>query len=272
MKCGTTSLYYYLGQHPEIFMSREKEPRFFIDSQNARKGLDWYESLFPDVSARVRGEASPQYSSYPTHRGVAQRMHELVPEAKLIYLVRDPIERIVSDYMGHYANRLEHQPISDAVAPSPTNEYVCRSRYHAQLEQFLRYYPRERILVLSQSELMRERRASLRRVFGFLDVDPSFDSARFDEIKRPSTELRRINDRFSRASRTLLPTPGGRLEGRLSWRTRARMKRILYRPVSRPLRRPQLEPKLRAALVEYLKPDTDRLRDLTGIRFQGWSV
>src|SRR5665213_4176180 len=98
---GTTSLHYYLDQHPQIQMSASKEPGFFApvsDSLNpSRSGerykvehLDQYERLFDPVIG-VRGEATVDYANYPRRKGVPGRIKKLVPDAKLIYLVRDPI-------------------------------------------------------------------------------------------------------------------------------------------------------------------------------------
>ena len=104
-KCGTTSLHAYLDEHPEIAMSREKELHFFVDRKNWGRGIEWYEAQF-DASAPVRGESSPGYSAYPLYEGVAERMARVVPDAKLVYLVRDPVERVVS----HYTHRTVNWP------------------------------------------------------------------------------------------------------------------------------------------------------------------
>jgi hypothetical protein len=266
-KCGTSSLYFYLHQHPEITMSSEKELRFFSSLPRWELGVEWYEAQFEGASTPVRGEASPQYTNYPRVPGVSQRMHAVIPEARLIYLVRDPIERIVSAYLGAYAAGREEGPLTRALRPLEGNPYVCDSSYHMQLEQFLRHYPSERILVISGEELARERRATLRAVFGFLGVDPSFDSPRFDEIRNPSSELRRIvGPRWM--SMNMRPKP----IGRLPWRVRARARRILYGPFSRRVERPEMEPELRDEVAEHLKPDVNRLRRLTGRAFPEWSI
>src|SRR5919108_5987197 len=97
-KCGTSALHHYLGLHPDIFMSHEKELNFFMQRKNWDKGRAWYESMFP-CNATVRGEASPGYTDYPTEPRVAERMHSLIPDAKLIYIVRHPIERMISQYV-----------------------------------------------------------------------------------------------------------------------------------------------------------------------------
>jgi Sulfotransferase family len=229
--------------------------------------VEWYEAQFEGASTTVCGEASPQYTKYPRIPEVPERMHAVIPEARLIYLVRDPIERIVSAYVGEYASRSQPSPLTAALTPLEGNPYVCDSSYHMQLERFLRHYPSERILVISREELLRERRATLRKVFRFLGVDPSFDTPRFDQVKNQSAELRRIvGPRW--ISKSILPKP----TGRLPWRVRARARRILYRPVSKRVELPAMEPALRQALAEHLRPEVERLRRLTGMAFPEWSI
>ena len=114
-RCGTTSLHRYLGAHPEIFMAKSKELDFFVTELSWRKGRGWYEKQFRNGS-RVRGESSPSYTAYPVHEGVAERMAALVPDAKLVYLVRDPIERTLSGYHHQRALALENRPLADALS------------------------------------------------------------------------------------------------------------------------------------------------------------
>ena len=87
-------------------MSRQKELNFFIEERNWPRGADWYAGHF-DAEAKVRGEASPNYSAFPQHQGVPERMHSVVPDAKLIYMVRDPLERIAAHWVHNYAKRRE---------------------------------------------------------------------------------------------------------------------------------------------------------------------
>ena len=98
MKCGTTSLHRYLDLHPEIIMSGQKGLNFFIPERNWGKGVDWYRPNFKG-NALVSGEASPNYTNFPDFKGVAGCMHPIGPNARLIYMVRDPVDRILSHYM-----------------------------------------------------------------------------------------------------------------------------------------------------------------------------
>src|SRR5687768_8813331 len=93
MKCGTTSMHGYLRRHRQIEMSGTKELDFFIAGRNWEKGPDWYASQFPGGTA-IRGESSPNYTSALIFPGVPERMHSVVPDARLLFMVRDPVDRI----------------------------------------------------------------------------------------------------------------------------------------------------------------------------------
>src|SRR5262245_27376624 len=120
-KAGTTSLHHYLDGHPRIQMSSVKEPRFFSvpasgipeppDTVNCR---DEYEKLF-DPAVAVRGESSTDYATHPRHQGAPERIRELVPDARFVYMVRDPVERSVSHYRMAAAMLGERRPLQQAL-------------------------------------------------------------------------------------------------------------------------------------------------------------
>ncbi|ABG03692.1 sulfotransferase [Rubrobacter xylanophilus DSM 9941] len=180
MKCGTTALHRYLGLHPEVYMSSPKELNFFFGEAGAgggwhrgnwHRGVGWYASRF-DPSAPVRGESSPGYTS-PDHPEAAERMARLLPEARLVYLVRDPVGRAVSQYLHHRTEGTERRGMREALL-DPGSQYLERSRYLARLSSYLERFPRRNILVLWQEELLGRRREALRRVFRFAGADDSF--------------------------------------------------------------------------------------------------
>src|SRR5438874_2659150 len=188
-KCGTSGLHYYLSLHPEISVSRPKELNFFIAERNWPQGVDWYRGHF-DPNAKVRSEASPNYTAYPQHLDVPERMHSIVPDAKLLYMVRDPIDRIAAHWVHNYAKRREKGDLRTTLL-HPNTSYLARSHYHAQLQRFLRFYPLERVLVIEQEDLRTRRLETLRRVFEFVGVDPGFSHARFsDERHKTSRKTR----------------------------------------------------------------------------------
>src|SRR5215475_5027581 len=190
MKCGTSSLHYYLGFHPQIVMSQQKELNFFIQERNWSKGIDWYKSHFTGA-ATVYGEASPNYTNYPFWTGVPERMASILPDAKLIYLVRDPIERMISQYIHEMAASPEQRTFSEAITDTDNNHYLSRSLYYVQLEQYLKHFSRSQILVLAQEELYAERRTVMETIFRFLEVDLTFSSEKFRQLRHLSKEKRR---------------------------------------------------------------------------------
>ncbi len=170
MKAGTTSLAEYLSAHPEIFLTAEKEPHFFSFRDRQALGLEWYESLFDRADGAIaRGEASTTYTKYPQYAGVAQRIAEHLPDARLIYIIRDPIDRIRSQYQHHVAIGIERAPFEEAVLENPY--YVDFSRYACQIEQYLEHFPREQLLIVTSEDLRRERVATLGKVYDFVGVD-----------------------------------------------------------------------------------------------------
>jgi len=123
-KCGTTALHRYLGLHPDIFMSKSKELGFFCSSENWDERLRWYESQFG--AARVRGESSPSYTNCPRNKGVPERMASLVPDARLIYLVRDPVDRVISQYrFGRWVAGYDYGEIEDMLAGVDRETFIA---------------------------------------------------------------------------------------------------------------------------------------------------
>lgn len=190
MKCGTTALHHCLGAHPDIGMSQQKELNFFFGpadpldhcatGPNWYRGLEWYAGQF-DPTAEVRGESSPGYTS-PDHPEVAARMAAVVPSARLIYLVRDPLERAVSQYRHHVADGHETRPYEQALL-APASQYVTRGRYWDRLVPFLEQFPPVQICIVAQEQLRADPRRVLAQVFRFLDVDDTFWCAAFESIQ-----------------------------------------------------------------------------------------
>src|ERR671918_241426 len=128
-KAGTTSLHHYLGAHPGIAMTEPKEPHLLCGPRDFHDRLFVYGQIL-DASSPIRGEVSPGYSLYPFDPEVPDRMREIAPEARLVYLVRDPVERATAHYAEHVIQRWEESAISEALDPgNPESRYVAGSRY-----------------------------------------------------------------------------------------------------------------------------------------------
>jgi hypothetical protein len=267
-KCGTTSLHEYLDEHPAISMTAEKELHFFVEEKSWGRGLEWYESHF-DASAPVRGESSPTYSAFPLWRGVPERMARTIPEAKLVYCVRDPVERIVSHYMHRTVNWPEMGTIEEALADPHIREWlVTPSHYWLQLEQYLEHFPPEQILVLDSDELRAARDASLARVFEFLGVDAAFRSYEFERSHNAATGRTRRN-RGGRVVSALLERTLG---PERSQAVRERAPQALKAPFRYEVVQASLSDEARRGLEEELRGEVERLREHTGLAFAGWSI
>lgn len=266
-KCGTSGLHYYLGLHPEVSMSNPKELNFFIAERNWGRGLDWYSRHF-DPSARCRGEASPNYTAFPQHMGVPERMVEVVPDARLIYIVRDPLERIAAHYVHNSAKRREKGDLR-ATLMHPNTSYVARSKYFTQLQRFLEFYDREQVLVIENCDLRDERAATLRRVFEFAGVDAGFEHPKFEQVRHSTSRKKRATKMGMRVQK-LSRSRFGRRIPRRAW-----LALDMALPLSKPISKPPAD-ELREALgeevIEVLHEDAERLREFTGRDLANWSV
>jgi hypothetical protein len=265
-KCGTTSLHRYLDLHPDIAMSRKKELHYFSAQQNWSRGEAWYRSCF-DPAKTVRGESSPGYTNYPVFTGVPERMHAVIPDARLIFMVRDPVQRTLSHYRHMVAERKEDRSL-DEVLEDPGEPYTRRSQYHFQLERYLPYYDIQRILVVQQEKLLADRIGTLASIFAWLGVDHSFRSIRFHYRRHRSVRKRRRTDLGMR----LADTPPMRAVARLPDPWRWMIEDVVYRLLSHAVPKPTIAAATLEQLRDRFRDDTDRLRRLTGLTFEGWSV
>lgn len=262
MKCGTTSLYYYLDSHPEVEMSIQKETDFFIQGRNYEKGREWYESRFRGTAA-VRGECSTNYTKAHLFPGVAQRMYDLVPEARLLYMVRDPIPRMISHYVQNRVREGEDRSFAEAVTEGERNKYIMTSRYYWQLQPYLKTFGADQILVRSLESLRDDPADTLGDIQSFIGAspqvtDPQLRQGRFNargEKKIRGQWYRWLSGLFSQPVKdTLRPYVP------LQWIPGASVDP------------PAPSEALRNQLAEALRDDVESLRQLTGRSFDQWSV
>ena len=266
LKCGTTSLHHYLNLHPEVAMSRPKELNFFVAELNWPLGTAWYATHF-DSAVPVRGESSPHYTNLPRFDGVAERISATLDRPRLIYVVRDPVDRMLSHYLHNVGGGYERRELADALG-DPASSYIARSRYFFQLEPYLRTFGRERIEIVGREELKEDREGTMRRVFGFLGVDPSFTSDQFDREWETGTAKGggrfRIMDRAVRVpGLRALDRNFDRLPESLRWV----VERLVHDPESGEVPKPAVPSGLRDELDDLLREDVERLEEVAGRRF-----
>jgi hypothetical protein len=263
MKGGTTSLAEYLGAHPDVFMATPKELDFFSNYWDC--GPELYERCFEAAGdAQARGEASPRYSRAPKYPDVPSRMASLNPDLRLIYMLREPVERIRSMYAHWCDEGYESRPLDVAVRDRP--EYVDSSRYAYQIEHYLEHFDRAQLLVLESNRLRTQRAETLQEVFGFIGVDPDVRLANLDEEFNVSS-ARTHEVRAGRAVRNAMETL--HLRRLVPRSVRAKMHRAV---VERPNRVPDttMSPQLEAEIWAELQPDLERLRTIVGPDFDLW--
>jgi hypothetical protein len=279
-KCGTSALHYYLDLHPEIAMSSPKELAFFCDRIDPStiaivderelailrtrgtwsRGRGWYASQF-DAAAPIRGEATPRYTA-PWHPLAAARMLEVVPEVKLVFCVRDPVDRMVSQWADQRAVGLEWRALEEALSV-PDGLYASRSRYARCLSPYLERFPASNLHVVRQEDLLHRRRETLAGIFRFLGVDDSFWSSKMERRRHVTAGK---DARRGRLMWRLQRVPGAsRIVRSLPQEAKWHMERLGSATAGREEPRSTSDSALRARLLEELADDVTRFRAETGV-------
>lgn len=280
-KAGTTALYWYLSEHPAVFMSPVKETNFFAYGRDAQGNLLYgdpavhhfpiqtlaeYQGLFAQAGgASAIGEASPIYLECPQ---AADRIGAAIPSVRIIASLRHPVERAYSDYLmhlRHLGQRLDPARDLTAAAPwaAPDSRWMQVSRYHAQIERYYAAFPRSQIHVSLFDDLRRNPLALVQDVYRFIEVDPGF-APDFDTPHAigglPASRLleRLLTNRAVRSMiKPLLPSGAAN-----------RVRRVRARNLKKA---PPLPPELRRELTDRLfRDDIRRTAEVIGRNLDGW--
>jgi sulfotransferase family protein len=257
-KTGTTSLYHYLRRQPQVYVPATKELEFFVaeagsppkPSSNWSRGLDWYEHQFVGAAgAQASGEVSPRYAMDPDVPGVPKRIAAVLPKVKLIYLVRDPIARMVSHYTHYVRTMNEHRPIEAALIEGSV--YLNASRYAHQISNTLPVFHAPRFSSSSLSSFVPGARGGILDFIGV--VDPT---------QRNSLPSRELN-----VSAVRRGPPRGLVRSAMATRWWNPIALAVPEPVKRwgrrlshrPIPDTDLSPELTARLRDLLHEDVSRL-------------
>lgn len=250
MKCGTTSLHHWLGNHPDIYTSETKEIDYFIDPFFQQKDFQWYCSHFP-ANNKLAGESSTSYSKYPVWDFVPERIHAMLPAVKLIYSVRDPVQRIYSHFLHAVIDGLRKPDFEELYSRLyPENHLISCSRYAFQLERYLDFFPREQICVVDFNRLINEPHELLEDLFRFLGVPGGGDMAQRCQEPFIRNNMQQHLTLKSEGFPNLLED----------------VQQVVQAPFAEKL---PLE-KIPEDTLAVLKEDAARLRKLTGLSFDGW--
>ena len=259
MKAGTTSLFKYLADHPDLCPSNRKEPKVFRDPGRASDQRAKLQNLFtPRSTERWYFEASTAYTKYPRFTGIPSRIREAVPDARFVYLVRNPVDRTWSHYLHNLAHGRERLPFGQAVSKRPV--YLDISRYNLQLQQYYDVFPRECVLVQVFEEMIADPTSTVRAICDFLGVDSSYQPAAKGVAFNASTDKLAA----SAPMRTLTSLGMQRMiPGPLRQRLRARGTPL-------PRKSAVLTPESRAQVADTVRDDTEALFASLGRRIEAW--
>lgn len=274
-KCGTSTLAGWLRDHPEVHFSERKELHFFSREDRWALGVDWYCEQFAAAGdIKHVGEGTVHYMNFPT---AVDRLAEVVPDAKLIICLRDPIERAYSSYRHmHFRFATDPRTFSQAIedelrdgrglpGPGPCSyedlRYLNQGRYAEQIEHVLARFPREQVHVVLLDDMQEAPREAFRATCGFLGIDPELEPPEGWKIENAHRVVRPVRLwQFMRRHRLF-----------------DRMPQPLAKFIALKLFRRDTSPEseaiphaLRARMAEYFADHNARLARLLGRDLSGW--
>ncbi len=288
-RSGTTSLYHYLNQHPDVFMSPLKETRFFAWRAERRRHtpdlesafghhfpireLEQYETLFNDANdAPAKGEATPRYIFTP---GVPEAMAEIIPDAKLVAILREPTARAFRHWLGYktdgnetltFEQAVEDEfPLLDRDVSLHETHYLRPGFYFKHLQRYLDYFPRNQMLILLYDDLSASPSAIMSQILSFLKVDenaPIDMSLRHNPTGIPkNSTIERLTGKNSVSQA---------LKRHLPRRIRAPLYAAAMRLRAENRRQPEMSLQLRRRLLEAYREDTEALAAFLDRDLSAW--
>jgi len=263
VKAGSTSIYHYLGEHPDIYVSPVKETNFFAyEGQRLPRFRirTWaaYAVQFAQVAGeRAVGEFSPIYMEHPR---AARRIADALPGVKLIASLRSPADRAYSGWIGSVRQALESKPAEVAICLG--SRYIERGFYSRMLQPYLDLFPRDRIKVVVFEDLAADAAGTMSEIYEFLEVDPSFvpdvttrhnaaSLPKYPRLNRAWQALRRAQPEWFRAPEFVIQAN----------------QRLMESTYTKP---PPMDPNLRGRLLEAYHDEIGRVEELLGRDLSIW--
>jgi hypothetical protein len=268
-KAGSTSLYYYVSQHPEVFTSKVKEPGFFrtYKKEGRFESLESYMELFQGSEAfKAVGEGSPQYLS---DIDAPVRIKQLLPGAKLIAILRDPYQRAFSQYV--FLRMRGQEPESDFIgaveadlirSPDERTNYVGQSLYHESVTRYLAHFAPRQMKIVLLEDMESDPDAVMSDVFTFLGVDPNIKVDTSEKLTPSGVPRIRFLDWFL-SSRNPIKTVSADVLPMTA-------KKLFRRARSANLKRQSISDRERRRLAPYFENDVARLERLLGRDLSLW--
>jgi hypothetical protein len=271
MKCGTTSLFNYLSEHPEIAPCRYKEPHFFENPDCFYKGFDYYQSLWdwnPDIH-KIALEATPAYTKFthPKNLNAAENIFQIQTDTntnfKFIYIMRNPLERIES-----HCNHLRTQNGNfEQNIPEIDNWIIDASKYAMQISEYYKRFDKNSILLLNFDDLKSNRIKIVQQVCQFLNIDYNYEFKNLNTIHNNSNEKVTINlPGYNLARKTDFIKP---LISSLPNGLRQKAHKFLGRKTESQV---YLSPEQKEYIFKELQNDLQQLKDNYQVNINSWGI
>ena len=275
-KSGTSSLYHYLSEHPQVEMSSQKEPNYFSDKAIHNQGmyygknrvntLEKYESLFEQKESVVYGECSVSYLFYDN---VAEDIKKYNPNAKIIIMLRNPIERAFSHYLMDYRLGLISDSFENIIAKKSKHknthlfyqQYIEVSKYAKQIQRYLDFFEKENILFIDYDDFKKNGSEIVFQVYDFLNISTEFGAninTKYNAFAMPKNNGIRFIYSFIFLRKIL----------------RYLLSKYLVKNISASLfkvdRKPELSRETRSLLIKIFKDDIKKLEEILSNDYLKW--
>ncbi|MEP1144660.1 MAG: sulfotransferase domain-containing protein [Henriciella sp.] len=264
MRAGTTTLYEMLRETGLVSVPRMKETDFFLEKQFSR-GLQWLNNQYSDFSKPLV-DMSPNYTRQIIFPGVAKRIYETNPNAKLVYILRDPVKRAVSEYRHGTAMGYD-LPTPDELYQNGDTGYEC-SRYFDQLQPYLKYWSIDDIHIIEFEDLVTDQWGTLAKLFKDLGL-PDIPVDREDLHTNSADDLQRVPSWWGQIRNQPLVEW---VRSKTPRDTVTLLKSIFFRGKTTDLNAIKFSDRNLQTIRESLIDDVAALRALTGRSFSRWEI
>jgi len=271
-KSGTTTLAYLLSQHPSICVAKSKEPHFY--TTNWYRGLAWYKTEFDNFENTVCVDASTTYSMAPLSmyqnsrkdreylKGVPKKVHSVNPNAKFIYLLRDPVERTYSAYWHYFTKGRERKSFGEAIRNDCF--YLDVSNYYGQLALWLDYFPIEAFLFVTFEDMRKNFAQVAKDCFKFVGLESANTRVCLEEVRNKSRYINIVGRQFNKLFDSLD-------HSRFGYIAPSYLRKLIYRlTVDYDKEIPKMQEKDRLFLLEYFSGKKSDLELMTNLSLSQW--
>lgn len=264
MKSGTTSLAKNLAEHPQICFCKKKEPMFF-HQKKWKDHIGEYHNLYNPKFGQICGEASTTYTSLTEYPDTPYNLYQYNPNLKLIYIIRNPVDRIVSHYMHNVLNHGLKSPFENAIKEDSI--YIDRSRYYFQISKYLQYFNRDQIMLIIFKDYIHNQRDVLKDVYKFLglkiDINYHINSepqnASINSIRMKDWARKLYKNKYIRSFLHILIT--------------RKLKEIIHkRLVFKIDKKPEISREIKEKILEMIKNDIIEIEKLTDRDLAEWKT